>query len=201
MKRTARGLTSRTSNNTRAYVEKRRAKRNASYGKGDRRIWGKIHTLAQNKRNANLNHKVPGNLIPVPVVAGVQGEPGVLGGRPVGRVNHLLNLAKSCLTVAAPALPGGIYTGTASVQDGLATSFDSDPTSRLLPFKYTCTEVRTVQGYSRSSVCASFNTSIAIQKNEAARRAGMGRDGLRDRVKRKARRGAAPRAGCRRVCL
>lgn len=49
-----------------------------------------------------------------------------------------------------------------------------------------------VQEYSRSSVCASFNTLIAIQKNEAARRAGMGWDGLQDRVNGK---GQAQRRG------
>lgn len=38
---------------------------------------------------------------------------------------------------------------------------------------------RTVQGYSRSRVCASFDTTIPIQKNEAARHAGQ--DGLQDR--------------------
>lgn len=78
--------------------------------------------------------------------------------------------------------PPGAPTWLRPLRDGLATAFGSDSTSRCLPFKCTCTWARTVQGYSRSRVCASFNTWIATQKNEAARRAGMGADGLQDRV-------------------
>lgn len=95
MKNTVKGSPSCTWSNTKA-SRKRWAKRNASYGKRDRRSQKrKIHTLTQDKRKANLTQKVPGSLMFLLLQPGLRVRQGRGPGAGLWEVKHLLGLVKS----------------------------------------------------------------------------------------------------------
>lgn len=85
-------------------------------------------------------------------------------GWPTGRFSHLSGLAKvvCCGTPSAASVQGGVPT------------CDGTSTLKCLPSAYAFKWVGTAQGYSQSSICTSYGTSIVTQENEAARGAGMG---------------------------